>query len=714
MYILIVQFYFTYTKVLNACNRSVMRDSHHSREEALFRGGKKAVDDECESTTTLIKTKIQKGGLRLRRWLIALLVFLLTSLLIINSYNTGQFRIIRFGAMAKPAAQDVSQEYLSTASNIYTPTSNGGFLVRNKGCRLPAMDPLDPAVQRFIKKDKFECEYGNSPPLIESNNTALFVNPLANNEFYNNPKGDINCCWRRFWRAKDDDNAVTFDSQCYFFQYSCTINDEFVRVECYQNNEVIYKDYFAFLPRKPSVEERCDEARKTDVNIDDRLSVLVLGLDSVSRMNFHRMMPKTVKSLQSLKAVEMLGYTKVADNTYPNLVPVLSGLNQDELRDLCWQMPNKTFDECPLIWKKYSEAGYRTVFGEDAYSMTTFNYLKPGFREPPTDYYLRPYCIGAEQDIGNTHKVNANLCLGTRKTFDCILDYSRKTATEFSSELYFAFIWQASLTHDYFTYAQLGDDSYHRFIEYASQQGLLDRTALIVMSDHGMRWGEFRQTYQGKIEDSLPFVFIVLPKWWRERFPLAWGNLRRNTHSLTTPFDLHETLMDLVNPHKLRESLLKKRIKDAQAASGVSRGISWFLPVPDIRTCDMAYIANHWCMCHTSNAVSWNDTGLQDSVSFLVRELNDMLSRYPMCATLNLKKVKDAKMWQDKSDGAMLVDYTVVIQTTPGDAIFEGTIRYKADDKSRKLAGSISRLNAYGSQSACVDEFNMRLYCYCL
>ncbi|XP_011049249.1 PREDICTED: uncharacterized protein LOC105142989 [Acromyrmex echinatior] len=713
MYILIIQFYLIHMKVFDVCNCSVMRD-HHSLEEALFRGSKKAVDDECESTTALIKTKIQKGGLRLRRWLIALLLFLLTSLFIINSYNTGQFRITRFGEMAKSTVQDViTQEYVSTTSNVYMPIGNGGFLVRNKGCRLPAMDPLDLAVRRFITKDMFECEYGNFPPLIESNNTALFVNPLTWNEFHNSP-GGISCCWRPFWRTKDNDNAVTYDTQCYPFQDSCTVNAEFVKVECYQNNEMVYKDYYAFLPRKPSIEERCRQTLRMDTLIEDRLSVLIVGLDSVSRMNFHRMMPKTVKSLQSLGAVEMLGYTKVADNTYPNLVPVLSGLNQEELRDLCWQMPNKTFDECPLLWKNFSDAGYRTVFGEDACSMSTFNYLKPGFREQPTDYYLRPYCIGAENDIGNTHKLNANLCLGTRKTFECMLDYTRKTAIEFSSELYFAFIWQASLTHDYFTYPQLGDNSYHEFVEYASREGLLNRTVLIMMSDHGMRWGDFRQTYQGKIEDSLPFVFIVLPRWWREKFPLAWGNLRRNSHSLTTPFDLHETLMDLLNPQLLRESFLKKRIKIQAASPGIPRGISWFLPVPDIRTCDMAHIANHWCMCHTSNTVAWNDTGLHDSVSFLVRELNDMLSRYPMCATLNLKMIKDAKMWQDKTEGATLVDYTMIIQTTPGDAIFEGTIRYKADDNSRKLAGSVSRLNAYGTQSACVDEFNMRLYCYCL
>ncbi|EFN87029.1 hypothetical protein EAI_05930 [Harpegnathos saltator] len=612
-------------------------------------------------------------------------------------------------------SKESSQEHYVQLKPIYPSLiGNGGFLVHNKGCRIPAMDPFDPAIKRFITKEKpLVCEYGNSPPLIDSNNTALFVNPLAWEEFHNKSE-DISCCWRSFWRTKDQDNAITYDKECHPFQGSCTVNAEFVKVECYRDKNMIYKDYFAFLPRKSWVEERCKQVLGMGIGTaSDRLSILVIGLDSISRLNFHRMMPMTVKALHSLGAVEMLGYTKVADNTYPNLVPVLSGLNEEELHNMCWQKPEKTFDDCPLLWKKYSAAGYRTVFGEDACSMTTFNYLKPGFREPPTDYYLRPYCIGAEHDIGNTHKLNANLCIGTRKTFDCLLHYARKAAIEFATEPYFSFIWQSSLTHDFFTYPQLGDSSYHDFVEYLSHQGLLNRTVLVVMSDHGMRWGEFRQTYQGKTEDRLPFVFIVLPKWWREKYPLAWGNLRRNSRSLTTPFDLHETLTDLVNPHVLHETFLKRRIK-IQAAAPVPRGISWFLPVPEHRTCDMAQISNHWCMCHSSSNISLNDTGLQESVSFLVNELNDMLSKYPPCAILNLKDIKDAKLWLDKSDGTTLMDYTVTIQTTPGDAIFEGTVRYRTEDNSRKLVGSVSRLNAYGKQSACVDEFNMRLYCYCL
>ncbi|XP_076686233.1 uncharacterized protein LOC143378378 isoform X2 [Andrena cerasifolii] len=575
------------------------------------------------------------------------------------------------------------------------------------------MDPYDAVSKRFIhKEDPIVCEHGDYLPLVDSNNTAIFVNPDAVHHFYNKSE-DVDCCWRPFWRMKDEDNIVTYSNDCFGFENSTTVNAEFVKIECSRNKEVIYKDYHAFLPRFRSVEEKLEKVRATSSRTE-RLSLLIVGLDSISRLNFHRMMPKTVQALKNLGAAEMLGYTKVADNTYPNLVPVLSGLSQSELHDTCWQTKDKTFDECPFIWKNYSAAGYRTVFGEDACAMTTFNYLKPGFRVQPTDYYLRPFCIASEKDIGNTHKGNANLCVGTRKTFDNILDYTRKAASQFAAEPYFAMFWQASLSHDFFNYPQLGDDSYHRFINYLFSEQLLNQTALIVMSDHGMRWGDFRETYQGRMEDSLPFVFIVLPYWWKDKYEVAWANLRRNARSLTTAFDLHETLLDLLDSNNLKEDILKSRLKALSNAKSLPRGISWFLPVPNYRTCSMAGIASHWCMCHDSNDVPLNDEGLRDKALFLVDELNKMLKKFVQCAVLKVKEIRAAKAWKDKGDKTDLVDYTITIQTEPGDAIFEGTVRYRDADKSNKLVGSVSRLNAYGKQSACVDEFNMRLYCYCV
>lgn len=65
---------------------------------------KKFIDNECDLTTALIKIKIQKSGLRQQRWLIVLLILLLS---LLNDYNTGPFQIIRFGAMAKSIIPDI-------------------------------------------------------------------------------------------------------------------------------------------------------------------------------------------------------------------------------------------------------------------------------------------------------------------------------------------------------------------------------------------------------------------------------------------------------------------------------------------------------------------------------------------------------------------------------------------------------------------------------
>lgn len=169
---------------------------------------------------------------------------------------------------------------------------------------------------------------------------------------------------------------------CHHFQESAFINDEFIRVECQSSNETIYKDYFSFVPRKLNVEERCRQKSRefSSTNEKKKLSVLIVGIDSVSRLNLHRSMPQTIAFLDKIGAIELLGFNKVADNTFPNLIPVLSGLTGKELEKLCRKNHKKPFDNCPLLWKNFAAKGYRTIFAEDACQMSIFNYLKPGFR----------------------------------------------------------------------------------------------------------------------------------------------------------------------------------------------------------------------------------------------------------------------------------------------------------------------------------------------
>jgi len=87
-------------------------------------------------------------------------------------------------------------------------------------------------------------------------------------------------------------------------------------------------------------------------------SVLLIGADALSRLNFYRQMPKTLQFLKDQNAIELLGYNKVDDNTFPNLVPVFTGKSVDEIQKTCWTSNNDYFDDCPFIWKNYSERGY--------------------------------------------------------------------------------------------------------------------------------------------------------------------------------------------------------------------------------------------------------------------------------------------------------------------------------------------------------------------
>jgi hypothetical protein len=175
---------------------------------------------------------------------------------------------------------------------------------------------------------------------------------------------------------------------------------------------------FAFVPLKAGAEERVRafEARELEPDGDERLSVVILGLDAQSHMNFLRQMPNSYDFLRrNLSTIELHGYTKVGDNTFPNLVPVLTGLSVEELRGKCWRRGRKAhFDSCPFIWKDFGARGYRTSFGEDSVWMGMFNYEKPGFSRPPTDYYLNPVTFQMDKRIGHEVSGNAKLCYGPR------------------------------------------------------------------------------------------------------------------------------------------------------------------------------------------------------------------------------------------------------------------------------------------------------------
>ena len=94
----------------------------------------------------------------------------------------------------------------------------------------------------------------------------------------------------------------------------------------------------------------------------------------------------------------MYAYT-VADNTFPNVVPLLSGLTVDELSTICGNYAHKFQDKCPYIWKDFNSSDYLTAYLEDTPWMTSFNMDKIGFLRPQVDFYIRPFMLEAYERV---------------------------------------------------------------------------------------------------------------------------------------------------------------------------------------------------------------------------------------------------------------------------------------------------------------------------
>lgn len=72
------------------------------------------------------------------------------------------------------------------------------------------------------------------------------------------------------------------------------------------------------------------------------------------------------------------------------------------------------------------------------------------------------------------------------------------------------------------------------------------------------RFADVRNTLQGKLEERLPFFSFAFPEWFKQKHKVKYENLQENMERLTTPFDIHATLEDILSEFFFRNIL--KRI----------------------------------------------------------------------------------------------------------------------------------------------------------
>ncbi|KAK8760283.1 hypothetical protein V5799_028449 [Amblyomma americanum] len=115
-------------------------------------------------------------------------------------------------------------------------------------------------------------------------------------------------------------------------------------------------------------------------------------------------------------------------------------------------------------------------------------------------------------------KLNAFELLGYNKVhLDYVGDVLRLNAED--GRRIFAYVWLSDVPHSNAEALLVLDGPVHGFLRNLQKQGALEEMALVLLSDHGARFGVSRSTHIGRHEDKTLAGLVVLPSKLLRRYP---------------------------------------------------------------------------------------------------------------------------------------------------------------------------------------------------
>lgn len=300
-------------------------------------------------------------------------------------------------------------------------------------------------------------------------------------------------------------------------------------------------------------------------------------------------------------------------------------------------------------------------------------------------------------------------CIGGRSAVEILLTYMRDTIRWASSGApVFIHTWLDIYSHGCINTVRFMDHDISRWIQ--SLESL--NTILFFMSDHGDRYGPFRDTTLGWYEDKLPSLWVYLPPSIRKRFPEWQQALEINSRRLTSHFDLYHTLVQILETFKLEPSFTVK-------TTDKLIGQSLLRLVPENRTCELVGVPSSYCACTEPRKidVGSGDPVIQKKLNGAVNTALGFLNKNlpQQCARPTLKKLVAGKMVAGKGTKEA---YILSIITNPGDFLFEVTVNVQETGNNRTLVveswSDILRMNKIMRRVDCVTNPALITYCYCL
>ena len=581
-------------------------------------------------------------------------------------------------------------------------------------CARPKLELWPPEVKNSFKTDLVP---------IDCNEEADWIYVKNGRFYFNNDvikaHGEPLCEVTPILRG-DDDYTLIKGSRIKPLHNGQNMTSDFADVKCVSSTGKVFTSLLSGVAYSAARHNRAMRAPRDSLNVN----ILMIGFDSVSRLSWLRNLPRTHEYFTSqLDGVVLNGYNIVGDGTPQALLPILTGRNETELPEArrgYEAAGARTVDAHPWIWRRMRTQGYVTQWAEDGAAFGTFTYRMLGFKQQPVDHYMRTFYLRAEQEY-DLHKP---YCLGSKPRHLNMLEWSKQLFEMYPHHPKFSFIFHSELSHDDHSRLRLVDADLVAYLRHMKQDGYLNNTVLVMMSDHGARFSAFRSTLQGKYEERLPYMGISLPPSLRHTHAHLYDNLQNNSHKLTTPYDVHEMLLELIG--------LQGEHKQS------ARGQSLFTNISETRTCAQAGVQSHWCACLEWTRINPRAKIAKSVAQEVVRVLNSFTKKQrDQCAELKLARILSASVYQPSAhllnfrqssdaDGrqpefnAAVTStdeyYQVVIETQPSGGRYEATVKF-AKQRNQLVVNrnAISRINRYARQPWCVQDRlpHLREFCYC-
>lgn len=319
-------------------------------------------------------------------------------------------------------------------------------------------------------------------------------------------------------------------------------------------------------------------------------NVIHLFIDSLSRDNFRRKMPKSFARLNSYfnnknspaRTYQFFKYHALASWTFANMVPTGFGVDSGFQGNAIHS--NKYFKEKGFILGQSHNYCQREFYDLEPGNVEKF--VWDGFDHDANLLGCDPnYSVpGHPFAILNGSYGMKRRCMYGKDTSWYVFDYGKKFWKAYIDEpkyLRLAFIDAHEGTGEVVKYM---DEKFIDFFDFLETEGSLNDTTIVFQSDHGVNMPGFYTFVDAEdfwIEKTLPSLYLIVPQHVANEYDEV---LKAKENLMLSPFDVHNTLLHLSGAPKMAYNKI---------------GESFFNHADDFeeRTCDRFKVLDPYCQC---------------------------------------------------------------------------------------------------------------------